>query len=92
VSEHLKIVVDSIAAPMRSQYDKSRLSDRAQLLGKIASSLKYLGETFAIPTVVTNQVTTKLVAPTGMFTLSWCLLFLSCLSIIGSHMSSLELA
>lgn len=52
------IVVDSVAAPVRIDYDAGNLLERSAILGKIASILKYLGETFNIPVVVTNQVTT----------------------------------
>lgn len=50
------IVVDSIAALARTEFDGGQGVDRAQQLGQLASALKYLAETFRIPVVVTNQV------------------------------------
>ena len=53
------IVVDSIAAVARQDFaGGSGLIKRQQWLNKVASQLKYLAETFHLPVVVTNQVTT----------------------------------
>eukprot|EP00958_Prasinococcus_capsulatus_P028431 scaffold6702_cov390-Prasinococcus_capsulatus_cf.AAC.7 len=53
------LVVDSIASLFRSQFSNSEMIERQKLLGKTAAALKYLAETFTIPVVVTNQVTTR---------------------------------
>eukprot|EP00808_Paulinella_micropora_P008194 g45158.t1 len=53
------IVVDSVAAPVRTAFSNQQGIERQKFLGEIASKLKYLGEHFRIPVVVTNQVTTK---------------------------------
>eukprot|EP00457_Paulinella_chromatophora_P009837 gb/GEZN01009915.1/.p1 GENE.gb/GEZN01009915.1/~~gb/GEZN01009915.1/.p1 ORF type:complete len:334 (-),score=29.01 gb/GEZN01009915.1/:213-1214(-) len=52
------IVVDSVAAPVRSRFSAQQGIERQKFLGSVASKLKYLGERFRIPVVVTNQVTT----------------------------------
>ena len=54
------IVVDSIAAVARQDFaGGAGLIKRQQWLNKIASQLKYLAESFHLPVVVTNQVTTS---------------------------------
>jgi len=50
------LIVDSIAHPVRMDFDNSCLPQRQQMLSKIACQLKFLGETFGIPIVVTNQI------------------------------------
>lgn len=50
------IVVDSIASPVRVEFSNESLPQRQAILSQIASGLKYTGETFGIPSVVTNQV------------------------------------
>ncbi|GAB4819790.1 hypothetical protein N2152v2_006836 [Parachlorella kessleri] len=59
------IIVDSIAALARSDYGAgagpgSTLADRQALLSQQAARLKQLAETFRIPVLVTNQVTTMM--------------------------------
>jgi len=54
------VIVDSMASPMRQEFDTSQAVDRQELLSNIASVLKIMGEKFSIPIVVTNQVTPKL--------------------------------
>lgn len=51
------VIVDSIAALMRSEFGREKLVERQALLGAQASKLKQLAEAFRIPIVVTNQVT-----------------------------------
>jgi len=50
------VIVDSIASVARKESDAIKRSD---LLSKEASILKYLAESFEIPVVVTNQVTSR---------------------------------
>jgi len=50
------LIVDSVASVARKDVD---VVQRQELLAKQASILKYLSETFTIPIVVTNQVTTQ---------------------------------
>ena len=53
------ILVDSIAAVARQAFTGSTgLIKRQHWLNKVASQLKYLAETFHLPVLVTNQVTT----------------------------------
>lgn len=59
ISRNIKLViVDSIASIVRKEFDSSAIYQRQQLLSKEASLLKYIAETFHIPVVLTNQVTT----------------------------------
>ncbi|XP_064602451.1 DNA repair protein RAD51 homolog 2-like [Liolophura sinensis] len=55
------VVIDSIASLIRKEFD-SRVNrsmvDRTKLLLREATILKYLAETFSIPVIVTNQITT----------------------------------
>ena len=53
------IIVDSIAALVRSEFGTNKMAERQKLLGKQASCLKFLAESFKIPILVTNQITTK---------------------------------
>ena len=52
------IVLDSIASIARVDFDSNATSQRQNLLARIASVLKQLAETFRIPVVVVNQITT----------------------------------
>lgn len=52
------IVIDSIAALARTDYGARGVADRQRMLGQQASRLKALAESFRIPVLVTNQVTT----------------------------------
>lgn len=52
------IIVDSIASLVRKEFNSSAFLQRNDLLMKEATILKYLAETFSIPVIVTNQVTT----------------------------------
>ena len=54
------LVVDSVAAPARRQFDhreSGAMAARSEQLARQASALKVLAETFRLPVVVTNQVT-----------------------------------
>ena len=53
------IVIDSVAAVARQDFGNGSIIQRQQWLNSLASELKYLAETFHVPVVVTNQVTTK---------------------------------
>jgi RAD51-like protein 1 len=59
------LIIDSIAALARSDFGPRDMADRQRLLGRQASSLKFLAESFRIPVLVTNQVTTAVTAPQG---------------------------
>ena len=52
------VVLDSAAALARKEYGRETLAERQRLLGKQAALLKQLAENFAIPVIVTNQMTT----------------------------------
>nr|XP_015206745.1 PREDICTED: DNA repair protein RAD51 homolog 2 isoform X2 [Lepisosteus oculatus] len=57
------VIVDSIASVVRKEFDTSlpgNLSERSNLLVQQAATLKYLAEEFAIPVLLTNQITTHL--------------------------------
>lgn len=58
VTEHgvKLVVVDSIAAPVRSDFDHNSLPQRQMVLAQVASTLKHIAQTFGIPIAVTNQV------------------------------------
>ena len=43
---------------MRKEFDSLRLQQRTDALSAQAATLKYLSETFSIPVIVSNQVTT----------------------------------
>ena len=51
--------MDSVASVVRKEFDGINVAKRQDLLSKEASMLKYLAETFHIPVLVSNQVTTK---------------------------------
>lgn len=53
------VVVDSIASLVRKEFDNKSLSKQVDLLSMEAALLKYIAEVFAIPVIVTNQVTTR---------------------------------
>ena len=56
------IVIDSIASLVRKEFDSrlgKNLIERTNLLAKQAAILKYTAESFKIPVVVTNQITTR---------------------------------
>jgi len=57
------LVVDSVASLVRHEFGNSSLPSRQAELTKEAQTLKYLAETFSIPILVTNQVTTKFSEP-----------------------------
>lgn len=65
ISKHVKLIIlDSVASLVRKEFDSRvsrNLSERTALLSKEAAILKYLAETFHIPVVVTNQITTRFV-------------------------------
>lgn len=50
------LVIDSIAALVLSEYGRDRIVQRQEVLGQLASVLKFLAESFRMPVVVTNQV------------------------------------
>lgn len=53
------IIIDSIAALVRADFGPQDIPQRQKLLGQQASALKLLAESFQIPVLVTNQITTK---------------------------------
>ncbi len=60
IEKNIKLIVlDSVASVVRKEFDSGNIAKRQDLLSKEASILKYLAETFSIPVVVSNQVTTK---------------------------------
>lgn len=65
ISKRVKLIIlDSVASLVRKEFDSRvsrNLNERTALLSKEAVILKYLAETFHIPVVVTNQITTRFV-------------------------------
>ena len=53
------IIIDSIASLARAEYGSHTIPERQKLLGRQASTLKSLAESFNIPILVTNQITTQ---------------------------------
>jgi len=53
------IIIDSIAALVRADFGPQDIPQRQKLLGQQASALKLLSESFQIPVLVTNQITTR---------------------------------
>ena len=53
----VQLVVDSVAGPVRTKFDRSHLRARQTLLSELSSALKHLAEIFRFPVVVTNQTT-----------------------------------
>jgi RAD51-like protein 1 len=53
------ILLDSIASIVRKEFNAQNTWKRQEFLSKEASVLKYLAETFSIPVVIVNQVTSK---------------------------------
>ena len=51
------VILDSVAMLMRLEYDSRQVAARQQSLAEQASLLKQAAERFAIPVVVTNQIT-----------------------------------
>ncbi|XP_065833008.1 DNA repair protein RAD51 homolog 2-like [Oscarella lobularis] len=51
------VVVDSIAAPVRRQKQNATRNRRLEVLTRQAAALKDIAETFQIPVIVTNQIT-----------------------------------
>ncbi|XP_060085718.1 DNA repair protein RAD51 homolog 2-like [Ylistrum balloti] len=63
------VIVDSMASLVRKEYSTSlgqNLTDRTNFLSQQAALLKYIAETFSIPVVVTNQITTRYDRQHGM--------------------------
>jgi RAD51-like protein 1 len=54
------IIIDSIASLVRADFGAKDVMERQKLLGQQASRLKYLAESFRVPVLVTNQVTTAI--------------------------------
>lgn len=55
------VIIDSIAAPVRVDYQGSeRLVERQKLLGRQAAALKAMAYKYNIPVLVVNQVTARL--------------------------------
>ena len=57
------VVVDSVAALARREWDAGEAVEiraRSELLARQASALKALAETFCLPVVVTNQITSRM--------------------------------
>ncbi|KAL9953379.1 hypothetical protein ACROYT_G040788 [Oculina patagonica] len=69
ISKRVKLIIlDSMASLVRKEFDSRvsrNLSERTALLSKEAAILKYLAETFHIPVVVTNQITTRFLGASG---------------------------
>lgn len=53
------LIIDSIASLARAEFGSQTMLERQQLLGRQASTLKSLAESFNIPVLVTNQITTQ---------------------------------
>ncbi|RDD37656.1 DNA repair protein RAD51-like protein 2 [Trichoplax sp. H2] len=53
------IIVDSIASPVRKEFDRTSSTQRGQILSKQAAILKRIAEAFSIPIIITNQITTS---------------------------------
>jgi RAD51-like protein 1 len=61
IDHHVKlIIIDSVAALARAEHAAGGIAERQRNLGQQASRLKYLAESFGIPVLVTNQVTTQM--------------------------------
>ncbi|XP_061756414.1 DNA repair protein RAD51 homolog 2 isoform X3 [Nerophis ophidion] len=57
------IILDSVASVVRKEFDTTlpgNLIHRSNMLGKEATTLKYLAHQFNIPVVLTNQITTHI--------------------------------
>lgn len=54
------IIIDSIASMFRSEFGPNEMVKRQEHIGRVASTLKSLAESFNIPVLVTNQITTKI--------------------------------
>lgn len=59
------VVVDSVAAAVRREFSSSSLAARQAALVAEAAALKFLAETFSVPVIVANQVTTIVDASGG---------------------------
>ncbi|XP_032237185.2 DNA repair protein RAD51 homolog 2 isoform X2 [Nematostella vectensis] len=63
ISRKVKLIVlDSVASLIRKEFDSQssrNIKERTNLLSKEAAILKYIAETFNIPVVVTNQITSR---------------------------------
>ena len=64
------VLLDSVAALVRTGYGHQQLVERQEMLGLQAAALKYLAQTFSIPVVVTNQVR-KMTRASHLETGSW---------------------
>lgn len=62
------IVIDSIAALVRKDFDLSSIPLRQSKLANVASQLKRLAEAFQIPVLIVNQVTTQFNEGNGFVT------------------------
>lgn len=51
------VVIDSVAAPFRSEFDRAALALRAQRLLALGAELRRLSCTFRSPVLCVNQVT-----------------------------------
>ncbi|GAB1600694.1 DNA repair protein RAD51 homolog 2-like [Argonauta hians] len=67
ISRKVKLlVVDSIASLVRKEYGgqlEYNMAERANFLTKTAAILKDISESFQIPVIITNQITTKMATP-----------------------------
>ncbi|CAG9466450.1 unnamed protein product [Pedinophyceae sp. YPF-701] len=54
------IILDSVAIFARTEYGRDSVQERQRNLGQQAAALKHLAESFRIPVLVTNQVTTAI--------------------------------
>ena len=60
------VVVDSVAALARNEFDRASLPQRQSRLSKQASLLKWLASVFSIPVVVTNHVSKHIASTTDV--------------------------
>jgi len=65
------LVLDSIASLVRIEFGTEQLVQRQKLLGQQASRLKFIAESFQIPVVVTNQVTSSTLGLTAALGPMW---------------------
>lgn len=65
------LVLDSIASLVRIEFGTEQLGQRQKVLGQQASRLKFIAESFQIPVLVTNQVTSSSIGLTAALGPMW---------------------
>lgn len=65
------LVLDSVAALARIEFGAEQLVQRQKVLGQQASRLKFIAESFQIPVLVTNQVTSSTLGLTAALGPTW---------------------